>query len=125
MRLIEIVKLVAKLMTIPDLKDKEACREWLLLVADALDLIVARTTTTADDAVLDFVTSAIRNDSLFDPFYQLILNLLSSDGRVVVGDTVSAPLLAEADRAGINPLVLIELIQAVIAILRQLNILKQ
>ena len=117
MRLLELLRLARNLIDLPNFSDKEATRQWLLLLCGTAAMITSRTPTQADDAVLAFLKRAIGDPKLYDPIYDLLTALLAGAGESQkVGLTPA--LAAEANKAGIDPLTILAIVEAVAALIR-------
>lgn len=122
------------LLAVPDLRDKEATRRWLLLACDVAAMLATKTTLKTDDKVVAFLGRTIADSRLFDPFHELVVKLLGrgdGDGDTLkVGDKVGdveipQPLAAEAEKAGINPVVILSVITTVLDLLRSFGLIKR
>ena len=120
MRILELLRIVRTVAAIPDFGDKEATRAWLLKLCEIAGLLVERTPTPADDAVLAFLERSIGNDDLFDPIYRLLLAVLSTDETLTASEaeTATQPLTSEAEKAGIDPLTILAIVEAVAALVK-------
>lgn len=120
MRFLELLRIFRAIAAIPDFGDKEATQAWLLKLCEIASLLTERTPTPADDAVLAFLERSIGNPALFDPIYDLLTALLACDGdSQKVGLT---PMLAgEAEKAGIDPLTILAVVEAVVGLIKMLR----
>lgn len=117
MRFLELLRIFRVIADLPDFGDKEAVRAWLLKLCEIAGLLTDRTPTPADDAVLAFLERSIGNPALFDPIYDLLTALLAGAGESQkVGLTPA--LAAEAEKAGIDPLTILAIVEAVAALIR-------
>jgi len=117
---------IAELLDVPDLRDKDAARKWLLKVCEAAGILAEKTTLTTDDKVVAFLARTIADPVLFDPFHALIVRLLGADPDLpcTIEDMPTA-LAAEADAAGINPLTIIAIVTTVLDLLRGFGLIKR
>lgn len=117
MRFLELLRIFRVIANLPDFADKEAVQTWLLKLCEIASLLTERTPTPADDAVLAFLERSIANPALFDPIYDLLAALLAGDGESQkVG--LTPPLAAEAEKAGIDPLTIVAVIEAVVGLIK-------
>ena len=117
MRFLELLRIFRTIAAIPDFGDKEAVQAWLLKLCEIAGLLVERTTTPADDAVLAFLERSIGNPALFDPIYDLLTALLAGAGESQkVGLTPA--LAGEAEKAGIDPLTILAIVEAVASLIK-------
>jgi len=120
MRFLELLRIFRAIADLPDFGDKEATRAWLLKLCEIAGLLAERTPTPADDAVLAFLERSIGNPALFDPIYSLLLALLGTPDEAGNEYRVFTPpaLTAEANKAGIDPLTILAIVEAVAALIR-------
>jgi len=120
MRFLELLRIFRVIADLPNFGDKEATRAWLLKLCEIAGLLVERTPTEADDAVLAFLERSIGNDDLFDPIYRLLLAVLSTDETLTASEaeTATQPLAAEAEKAGIDPLTILAVVEAVVGLIK-------
>ncbi len=117
MRILELLRIFRVIADLPDFGDKEAVRAWLLKLCEIAGLLVDRTPTPADDAVLAFLERSIAEPKLFDPIYDLLTALLAAPPETVA--CMAPPTLAaEAEKAGIDPVTIVAIIEAVAAIIK-------
>ena len=117
MRFLELLRIFRTIADLPNFGDKEATRAWLLKLCEIAGLLAERTPTPADDAVLAFLERSIGNPALFDPIYDLLTALLAGAGESQkVG--LTPPLTAEAEKAGIDPLTILAIIEAVVGLIK-------
>lgn len=123
MRLLELLRIFRTIADLPDFSDKEAMRTWLLRLCDVAGLLTRLTPSPADDAVLAFLERSIADPKLFDPIFELLSNLLADDGPLTAmqADSASWPIVAEAKAAGIDPVMIIAIIEAVVALIKLLR----
>ena len=125
MRLLELLRIFRVIANLPDFGDKEATRQWLLKLCEIAGLLTERTPTPADDAVLAFLERSIGNPTLFDPIYDLLTAMLADHLPTQLldseeGEPLSGPslLASEANKAGIDPLTIVAIFEAVAAIIK-------
>ena len=119
MRLLELLRIFRAIAAIPDFGDKEATRQWLLNLCEIAGLLTERTPTPADDAVLAFLERSISNPEMFDPIYDLLAALLAGNGDAPVA--MAFPLTSEAEKAGIDPMTILAIVEAVVALVKWLR----
>ena len=117
MRILELLRIFRMIADLPDFGDKEATRQWLLKLCEIAGLLTERTPTPADDAVLAFLVRSISNPALFDPIYELLTALLTAPPETVACMAPPA-LAAEAKAAGIDPLTILAIVEAVAALVK-------
>jgi hypothetical protein len=117
MRILELLRIFRVIADLPDFGDKAAVQTWLLTLCDIAKLLTERTPTPADDAVLAFLERSIANPALFDPIYELLMALLTAPPETVACMTPPT-LAAEAKAAGIDPVTILAIIEAVAAIIK-------
>ena len=117
MRFLELLRIFRAIVDLPDFGYKAATQAWLLKLCEIAGLLVERTPTPADDAVLAFLERSIGNPALFDPIYDLLTALLAGDGESQkVG--LSPMLAGEAEKAGIDPLTILAIVEAVASLIK-------
>ena len=116
MRFLELLRIFRAIADLPDFGDKEATRAWLLKLCEIAGLLVERTPTPADDAVLAFLERSISDPKLFDPIFCLLTTLLATDDGP---ETLASAELTDATiSAGIDPLTILAIIEAVAALVK-------
>jgi hypothetical protein len=116
MRFLELLRIFRAIAAIPDFGDKEAVRAWLLKLCDVAKLLTDRTPTPADDAIVAFLERSISDPKLFDPIFGLLTTLLATDDGP---ETLASAELTEATiSAGIDPLTILAIIEAVAALVK-------
>jgi len=118
MRLLELLRIFRTIADLPDFGDKEATRAWLLNLCEIAGLLAGRTPTPADDAVLAFLERSIGNPALFDPIYDLLVALLGAEDGESQKVGLTPALAAGANKAGIDPLTILAIVEAVAALIR-------
>ena len=118
MRLLELLRIFRVIADLPDFGDKEATRQWLLNLCEIAKLLTERTPTEADDAVLAFLERSIANPALFDPIYELLVALLGAKDGESPKVGLTPMLAAEANKAGIDPLTIVAVIEAVVGLIK-------
>ena len=89
-------------------------RAWLRNVVAVIRQGCTLTTTTIDDSVADMMLTAIDSELLWPWIWSALDGLLGDDPVVPIGaDPVFA---AECEAKGINPLIIIQIVQALIAL---------
>ena len=123
MRFLELLRIFRTIADLPNFGDKEATQAWLLKLCEIAGLLTERTPTPADDAVLAFLERSIGNPALFDPIYDLLVALLGADEPLTASQAEDAvqPLAGEAERAGIDPVTILAIIEAVVALVKWLR----
>jgi len=115
-RILELLRIVRTIAAIPDFGDKEAVRAWLLKLCDVAKLLTDRTPTPADDAIVAFLERSISDPKLFDPIFGLLTTLLATDDGP---ETLASAELTEATiSAGIDPLTILAIVEAVAALVK-------
>lgn len=116
MRFLELLRIFRTIADLPNFGDKEATQAWLLKLCEIAGLLAERTPTPADDAVLAFLERSIGNPALFDPIFGLLTTLLATDDGP---ETLASAELTEATiSAGIDPLTIMAIIEAVAALVK-------
>lgn len=118
MRILELLRVMRTVISLPDFGDKEATRTWLLRLCDIGKLVTTRTTTPADDAVLAFLERSIGDPKLFDPIYDLLTAMLDADDGESQKVGLTPSLAAEANAAGIDPLTILAIVEAVATLIK-------
>jgi len=114
MRFLELLRIFRAIAAIPDFGDKEAVRAWLLKLCDVAKLLTDRTPTPADDAIVAFLERSISDPKLFDPIFGLLTTLLATDDGP---ETLASAELTDATiSAGIDPLTILAIVEAVAAL---------
>lgn len=116
---------VAEVLDVPDLRDKDATRKWLLAVCEAAGILAAKTTLKTDDKIVCFLARAINNETLFDSLHGLIVHLLRADPDLPCMVDLPEALAAEAEAAAIDPLTIIAIVKAVLDLLRGFGLIKR
>lgn len=115
-RILELLRIVRTVAAIPNFGDKEAVKRWLLDLCDVAKLLTDRTPTPADDAIVAFLERSIGDPKLFDPIFDLLVALLATDDGP---ETLASAELTEATiNAGIDPLTILAIIEAVAALVK-------
>ena len=117
MRILELLRIFRAIADLPDFGDKAAVQAWLLKLCEIAGLLTERTPTEADDAVLAFLERSIGDPKLFDPIYELLTALLTAPPEAVAC-TAPPTLAAEAEKAGIDPVTILAIVEAVAAIIK-------
>lgn len=117
MRILELLRIFRVIADLPDFADREATRTWLLGLCDIAGLLTERTPTEADDAVLAFLGRSIANPALFDPIYELLTAMLTAPPEAVAC-TAPPTLAAEAKAAGIDPMTILAIVEAVVGLIK-------
>jgi len=116
MRFLELLRIFRAIAAIPDFGDKEAVRAWLLKLCDVAKLLTDRTPTPADDAIVAFLERSISDPKLFDPIFGLLTTLLATDDGP---ETLASAELTDATiSAGIDPLTILAIVEAVAALVK-------
>ena len=116
---------VAEVLDVPDLRDKDATRKWLLAVCEAAGILAEKTRLKTDDQVVAFLARTIADPVLFDPFHALIVRLLDTDLDLPCMVDLPDGLAAEAEAAAINPLTIITIVKTVLDLLRGFGLIKR
>jgi hypothetical protein len=117
MRILELLRIFRVIADLPDFGDKEAVREWLISLLGIAQSLTDRTPNEADDRVVEFLVRSVANEKLFDPIYDLLTALLTAPPETVA--CMAPPTLAaEAEKAGIDPVTIVAIIEAVAAIIK-------
>ena len=116
---------VAEVLDVPDLRDKDATRKWLLAVCEAAGILAAKTTLKTDDKIVCFLARAINNETLFDSLHGLIVHLLGADPDLPCMVDLPEALAAEAEAAAIDPLTIIAIVKTVLDLLRGFGLIKR
>jgi hypothetical protein len=96
---------------------KDEMRQWIKDILGVIAKGASLTPTVIDDNCVAMVLRAVENDMLYDWVYGLIERwLVDEDDPILVGDPVNDEVLAASAVAAINPLVVIAVIKALIAL---------
>ena len=117
MRFLELLRIFRVIADLPDFGDKEAVRAWLLKLCEIAGMLTERTPTPADDAVLAFLERSIANPALFDPIYELLTAMLTAPPEAAAC-TAPPTLAAEAKAAGIDPMTILAIVEAVVGLIK-------
>ena len=117
MRFLELLRIFRVIANLPDFSDKEAVQTWLLKLCEIAGLLTERTPTPADDAVLAFLERSIANPALFDPIYDLLTAMLTAPPEAAAC-TAPPTLAAEAKAAGIDPMTILAIVEAVVGLIK-------
>jgi hypothetical protein len=120
MRFLELLRIFRVIANLPDFGDKEATRQWLLKLCEIASMLTERTPTEADDAVLAFLERSIANPALFDPIYELLTAMLTAPPEAVAC-TAPPTLAAEAKAAGIDPMTILAIVEAVVGLIKLIS----
>ena len=124
MRFLELLRIFRTIANLPDFTNKEATREWLISLLGIAQSLTDRTPNEADDRVVEFLVRSVANEKLFDPIYDLLVALLDRDdinlGASEAATEPAAPgtLAAEAKAAGIDPLTILAIVEAVATLVK-------
>ena len=121
MRFLELLRIFRAIADLPDFGDKEATRAWLLKLCEIAGLLAERTPTPADDAVLAFLERSISDPKLFDPIYDLLVALLGAEDGESQKVGLTPMLAGEAEKAGIDPLTILAVVEAVVGLIKMLR----
>ena len=117
MRILELLRIFRVVANLPDFGDKAAVQTWLLNLCEIAGLLTDRTPTEADDAVLAFLERSIANPALFDPIYELLTAMLTAPPEAVAC-TAPPTMAAEAKAAGIDPMTILAIVEAVVGLIK-------
>lgn len=122
MRFLELLRIFRTIANLPNFADKASTRQWLLNLCDIAGLLTERTPTPADDAVLAFLKRSIADEKLFDPIFELLTALLDRDDAPTAaeafGATSPSEIATEAKAAGVDPLTIVAIIEAIAALIK-------
>jgi hypothetical protein len=91
-------------------------RQWILDLFDLMRRLAALTPITIDESVAEACITAIKNDLLWQWIWRFIGPVINGgDGIIVTCDTTVAQ---EAEKVGLNPALLIQIIAAVIELIK-------
>lgn len=120
MRFLEVLQVamrLLKLWPLPDWSDSPKVRAWFVEVLAFLDYLADKTETTMDDEAIEAASKLIMDDANWAAFYGLLYDLVNGD--VDIAPLPSDPrVCAVADKAAIDPTVLIALITAAIELIK-------
>lgn len=124
----------AALIHVPDLRDAEATRRWLIECCDALATLVSHTKTTVDDAVVNSLRLVLAKPDAWASLHALLVEVLSlaeADDQTLLGDAadpnvgVLAAQHASPDRVrsvaartGFSPAAIIAIVQLAVMLVR-------
>lgn len=92
-------------------------RVWIRQIIEVLKTGATLTDVTLDDQVLEMVQKAVDNDLLWAWIAKLIARFMKDEDPLIVAAECEVPLL-QADAAAINPLTIIAIVQAIVALLK-------
>ena len=104
----ETLSIARTVAVIPNFSDKDAVKRWLLKVLGISILM--------DDRMVDFLKQSIDSSERFDSLYRLLLVALSINRALTAEEEAALavrPLEAEAKAAGIDPLDVLAVVQAI------------
>ena len=116
-RFLEALRIFRTIANLPDFADKEAVREWLISLLGIAQSLTDRTPNEADDKVVEVLVRSVDNERLFDPIFDLLTAMLTAPPEAVAC-TAPPTLAAEAKAAGIDPMTILAIVEAVAAIIK-------
>lgn len=125
-----LLSLIRIVRSLPDLSDKDGLRKWLSGLLESAAGLAAATANHFDDVAVAALQAGVKNDMSWDLLYSLI-SKLAADHTVVGASFDTAQDEAQAFLESIpsealsyqflNPAVILEIIMAVIALLKSLR----
>lgn len=120
------------LLPIPDVKDAPKFRTWLQAVVSVLKRLAALTGVRIDDEIVEVVDRILANDDTWAALYKVIINLITRDQTTLaaapinsLGDPLGDACLELADKAELNPMLVIGIVQAAISLWKLINDLRK
>lgn len=110
-----LIAKASKLLPLPDLDDEMDCRQWCRELVDVLDDIAASTPVTFDNALLKALATIVENDDAWNVAWDLLSWMTKDDGKV--GDTAEGVARNLGAKVGLDPFVILAVIQAVLKFL--------
>jgi hypothetical protein len=116
------LSLLRVLTTLPDFANREELQDWLTTVLTWGVDLAGKTDTEIDDKIAGFFLNAVQNEKMFAALHELILMFIGDEGTEKV--MLAPELAAEAERCKVSPTVIIAIIQAAIALLKEFGVIK-
>ena len=115
-RIVEAIRIVRDVAIVPHHGDKDATREWLRNVTGLASYIE----TPADEDMMSFLGRVLSNNYSFDPIYRLWIAVMTADRPLTAGEAalVAQRLRPATEQYGIDPLAVIEVIEALADLVR-------
>ena len=112
------VKRLMDLWPFPKWTDAEEVRHWVLRLLAIADEFADKTTTQIDDFLVDIVRKIAASREAWVAVYGLIVDLVDGNDAALVAEPDNERIKLVSDKAGIDPVSLIMLIQAVIQLIK-------
>ena len=113
--LIKWIRLLLPLLSLPDWKNAEDTRQWVLRLLGAADEMADETSTSVDDQAVEALMAIAGNVDAWETLHGLLLDLVTDDAGNLENDNRITLL---ADDAKIDPAVILVIIQAVMQIIQ-------
>ena len=116
---------LADLFAVPSVRDREACRKWLVAVCSAADVIADATTLRTDDAIVDLLGWCVIDANAFEGLHHLIVLMLdrTADSPILPSD-LHPGLLTAIERAEVIPLDVAKRVKLYVNLGRSVGLLK-
>lgn len=118
-----IVGYLNRLYPLPSLDDSAGCRDWLRDLLRLGDELADKSETPIDDDIVQFLQKLVEDDDAWELAIDLLqMAVRHDDGD---GDKIGLPADATAradligEKVGIAPLVIFEIVTAILALIRQ------
>ena len=115
MRVLELLRIVRNVASLPNFGDKLETRDWLQGVINDTWSIPG---SSIDDAVMAFLGQAVRHDDEYDSLYRLLIMCLTR-ALTPKEAALAIPLIAaSAEAARINPMTVLTVVEGIASMVR-------
>jgi len=130
--MLQILRLAFQVFCRPyDLGDKGSCRKFLENLLPLMKTLAEKTTTDIDDRILRHLEYILKNDVLYDYFYELISGMMGTN-EIILKNGLEEEVTAIVEDAAahgempeaISPIVIISLITQVISLINMIKKIK-
>ena len=111
------------------LNDKATCKKFVENILALIKPLAAQSKTEIDDSIIQHLEYILKTDTLFDWFYQLVIDQFSTDE--VVFESVDDSFVVEALNASqeqepeaISPIVIVSLVTQIISLINAIKNMK-
>lgn len=130
MKLMELIRIVRTLLSIgmpPAIENETALRKWVTDLVDMLKGLAANTAVEIDDTLTEILGKIVANDAAWNVAYALLkLTKLTDQGddsgaaadRAKLAEEVGAAITPEGEVCAVNPIMIMEIIAAVVQIIK-------
>jgi len=124
----KLIRLAMQVFLKPySLGDKASCKKFLENLIALVKPLVTQTKTDLDDKILQHLEYILKTDALFDWFYKLIFDQLSTES-VVFEDVNEAELVSIVKQSSpepmpemINPVLIVSLVMQIISLINAIK----